>query len=55
MWSGWMWAPVSLDMALGEGSSRSPKSGSEDGTVDFGHRLAGNQEKIQSVPRGEEF
>lgn len=47
----WMWAPISLAMALGECSSRSPKAGGEDGTLDFGHRLSGNQ----LVPRSGEF
>lgn len=32
-------------MALGECSSRSPKAGGRDGTLDFGHRLSGNQGK----------
>lgn len=55
MWLWWMWAPISPDTALAERNSRSPKAGGEDETLDFGHRLAGNQGKIQPVPRGEEF
>lgn len=46
---------ISPDTALAERSSRSPKAGGEDETLNFGHRLAGNQGKIQPVPRGEEF
>lgn len=32
--------------SLWECSSRAPKAGSEDGAPDFGHRLAGNQERV---------
>lgn len=34
-WLGWMWAPVSLDMALSKYSSRSSKAGGENMTFDF--------------------
>lgn len=42
-------------MALEECSSRAPEAGTEDGTPEFGHRLAGNEERVQPVPRTEGF